>query len=85
MKPFCAGIPRELRVLFLPKGQARWNAPFTLRALEPGVRYTARYVDPITGRAEPPVAVEPDAAGNWPLAYPPVLQDWVLILQASQP
>lgn len=85
MKPFCAGIPRELRVIFLPKGQARWNAPFRLRALEPDVRYTARYVDPITGRAETPVPVVADAAGDWPLAYPPVLQDWVLVLRAEKP
>lgn len=83
IKPFCAGIPGRLRVIFLPKGQPRWATPFTLRGLESGVRYTARYVDPITGRAEPAVDVAASAAGEWPLAYPPILQDWVLIVEAK--
>ncbi len=83
MKPFCAGIPGRLRVVFLPKGQARWVQPFTMRGLEKGVRYTARYVDPITGRSEQPVAVEPDSNGEWRLTYPPILQDWVLIMEAK--
>jgi hypothetical protein len=83
MKPYCAGIPGRLRVVFLPKGQARWVQPFTMRGFEPGVRYTARYVDPITGHSEKPIPVEPDAKGEWQLTYPPVLQDWVLIMEAK--
>ncbi len=83
MKPYCAGIPGRLRVVFLPKGQARWTQPFTMRGLEKDVRYTARYVDPITGRSEQPVAVEPDNNGEWRLTYPPILQDWVLIMEAK--
>ncbi len=85
MKPFCAGIPRELRVIYLPKGQPRWAKAFKLRGLEPGVRYTAHYVDPITGTAEAPLAVVADESGEWPLAYPPILQDWVLIVRAVHP
>jgi hypothetical protein len=83
MKPYCAGIPGRLRVVFLPKGQARWVQPFTMHGLEKGVRYTARYVDPITGHSEKPVAVEPDVNGEWRLTYPPILQDWVLIMEAK--
>jgi hypothetical protein len=83
MKPFCAGVPGRLRVVFLPKGMPRWAEPFRLRALEPGVRYTATYVDPITGKTEPAQPVQPDANGDWPLPYPPILQDWVLILKAA--
>ncbi len=83
MKPYCAGIPGRLRVVFLPKGQARWVQPFTMRGLEQGVRYTARYVDPITGRSEKPIPVERDANGEWRLTYPPILQDWVLIMEAK--
>lgn len=83
MKPFCAGIPGRLRILYLPKGMPRWGAPFRLLALEAGVRYTARFVDPITGTSEAPVEVTPDAKGSWELPYPPVFQDWVLILQAT--
>jgi hypothetical protein len=41
MKPFCAGIPGQLRVCYLPKGQPRWSQPFKVRGLEPGVRYSA--------------------------------------------
>jgi hypothetical protein len=82
MKPFCAGIPGRLRVVYLPKGQPRWGQPCKMRGLEPGVRYTAHFVDPITGRIEPSVEVTSDN-GEWPLAYPPILQDWVLILEAK--
>lgn len=83
MKPFCAAIPGRVRVVFLPKGQPRWSEPVKLRGLESGVRYAARYVDPITGRAESPVDVRPNAAGEWPLPFPPILQDWVLIVEAK--
>lgn len=81
MKPFCAGIPGRLRVVYLPKGQPRWGQPFKLLGLEAGVRYSARYVDPITGRTEPTIEVT-SANGEWPLAYPPILQDWVLVVEA---
>jgi hypothetical protein len=83
MKPFCAGVPGRLRVVVLPKGMPRWAGPFKLRALEPDVLYQAHYVDPITGRAEAPVAVEPDAKGEWPMPFPPILQDWVFIVRAE--
>jgi len=83
MKPFCAGVPGGLRVVFLPKGMPRWAGPFMLRALEAGMRYTARYVDPLTGQSEPPIAVRPDSRGEWPLPVPPILQDWVLVVSAE--
>jgi hypothetical protein len=70
MKPFCAGIPGRLRVVYLPKGQPRWGQPFKVRGLETGLRYTARYIDPITGRVEPSVEVT-SVNGEWPLPYPP--------------
>lgn len=82
MKPFCAGVPGRLRVVFLPKGQPRWAEPCKLRQLEPRVHYTAHYVDPISGKVEPPLDVSPDANGDWPLPYPPILQDWVIIVRA---
>jgi len=84
MKPFCAGSPGRLRVVYLPKGMPRWAGAFRLRALEPNVRYTARFVDPITGQTEPPLTVTPDASGDWPLPYPPILQDWVLVVRATE-
>ncbi|MFA6046896.1 MAG: DUF4038 domain-containing protein [Phycisphaerales bacterium] len=82
MKPFCAGVPGKLRVVYLPKGQPGWAQPARVRALEPGVRYRARYVDPITGESEPPLDVTP-VNGEWPLPHPPILQDWVLLLEAN--
>ena len=81
MKPFCAGIPGKLRVVYLPKGQPRWTEPIRMRGLESGIRYRARYVDPLTGKAETPVEVTP-ANGEWPLPYPPILQDWVLLVES---
>jgi hypothetical protein len=83
MKPFCAGVPGRLRVIYLPKGQPPWGGQALLKELEPDVTYQAYYVDPITGKREPSVPVVAQN-GEWPLPYPPILQDWVMVVESGK-
>ena len=45
IQPYCAGIPRELRIVFMPP---MWDAPKMMQ-LEPGLSYRAFYFNPATG------------------------------------
>ena len=80
-----AGIPREIRVIYF--GQYARMMPPKILGLEPNVTYAARWFDPITGRWMPytdieSIPVEPDHDGTWVVPCPPVMQDWVLVLEA---
>jgi len=79
--PFAAGIPGQVRVLFLPSGV--WGA--TLRGIEADTRYRAYLFSPVDGSRLDLGAVEPDGEGCWKPtpARPPIFQDWVLVLEAS--
>ena len=73
--PFAAGIPGELRVIFLP---TLWNPP-QVKSLEPGP-WRGFFFDPRTGRDIPIPEVAPDASGTWQSPIPPMVADWVLVL-----
>jgi hypothetical protein len=75
--PYCAGIPGQVRVLYLPP---MW-APPVLKGIEPGASYRARYVNPSTGQEVDLGAVQPNAEGDWPCPKPPVFRDWVLVME----
>jgi hypothetical protein len=79
MQPYCAGIPRELRIVFMP---AMWDAPKMVQ-LEAGVSYRAFYFNSATGAELPAGTAVADAAGVWQPPVAPVFQDWVLVLQAE--
>jgi hypothetical protein len=77
-RPYAGGIPRELRLIYLPQTWAFGHRK--VQNLEPGIRYQASYFRPITGKEYPVGIVEPDAVGAWTIPPPPVLGDWVLAL-----
>ena len=81
--PYAAGIPGELVVLYLPKGVPPWGNSPVVRGLTSGLRYRASYVDPITGAVHPLDDVEVAAGETWQVPASPILQDWVLVLDAS--
>ena len=54
-----------------------------VRQLESQVRYRACYLDPIAGGEFPVGDVTPTAEGEWLVPDTPILQDWVLVLEAS--
>ena len=76
---YAAGIPRELRIVFVPPA---WNSP-KVKGLEAGVRYTAMFFDPASGAEHPVGEVKPDGNGDWPAPIQPTFADWVLILKKS--
>jgi hypothetical protein len=81
IQPYCAGIPRELRIVFMPP---MWDAPKMVQ-LEPGLSYRAFYFNPATGQEHPAGTAMADAAGVWQPPVAPVFQDWVLVLEPLSP
>jgi len=47
--PYAAGIPNEVRFIYIPGHIYNWSAP-VVKNLEPGVAYHAYYFDPVSGR-----------------------------------
>ena len=71
---FAAGIPGEVRFIYQPKRHIYdWKGTI-VKNLEPGVRYTAFYFDPATGRRFEQGPVEAPA-GEYKAARLPSPQD----------
>jgi hypothetical protein len=85
IESYAAGIPGKVRVLYLPVNAIKIppTKGATVSQLEPGVTYKATWVDPKTGDRTEIGAVTGDAAGEYALPTPAVLQDWVVILEAK--
>jgi len=79
MRPYAAGIPGELRVIFLPApaGGAK------VKKLEAAVQWRAFFADPASGQELAIGAVKADANGDWQMPDPPVIQDWVCVLERA--
>ncbi len=79
--PYAAGIPGVTRVVYLPRGV--WGVTFA--GIEPDARYSACLFSPADGSELALGDVIPDAQGRWriPRRGAPLLQDWVVVLDAS--
>ncbi len=77
---FAAGIPGQVRVVFLPSGV--WG--ITVKGLERDSSYHASLFSPVDGDERQIGLVEADAQGDWrcPILRAPIFQDWVLVLDA---
>jgi hypothetical protein len=80
-QPYAAGIPREVRVIFIPPS---WNPPKIAR-LEADMTYRATYFDPTTGAAHSAGSAAGDASGEWQAPIQPTFADWVLVLDRRGP
>ena len=76
-QPYAAGIPGEVRVLFIPP---MWDPP-RVKSLESGVAYRAFYFNPATGKQYEPVEVTPDPTGLWQPPITPTFADWIMVLE----
>jgi hypothetical protein len=76
-KPYAAGIPGELRIIFLP---TLWEQS-TVRSLESGVHYRAFFFDPRNGKESPIGDVEVASDGSWKAPITPTLEQWILVLE----
>jgi hypothetical protein len=80
--PYAAGIPGKLRVVYFPHFHLHPWADMRVKGLEPGVIYQARFLDPRNGQEFPTGTVQADERGEWRVAVPLTMHDWVLILEA---
>jgi len=76
---FAAGIPGEVRFIYHPRGRIYDWTGTVVKHLEPGVRYSAFYFDPATGRRFDQGIIE-TPNGDYQTKGLPSPQDWVLIL-----
>jgi hypothetical protein len=77
--PYAAGIPGELRIIYTP---ARWDLP---KVVGLGTEsYNVFLFSPLNGKRYPLGPAVPDKNGTWTPPVPPVVQDWVLVLQKPQ-
>jgi len=78
LNPYAAGIPGEVRVIYLPR--FIWDLNLLVCGIEPDVRYSASYINPSTGQEHALGNVEPDPDGSWRAPREPELRDWLLVL-----
>ena len=79
--PYAAGIPGRTRVFYLPRGV--WGVTFT--GLEADTAYRACLFNPVNAAERDLGAARGDDKGEWkiPLPRTPLLQDWVVVLDAE--
>ena len=75
--PYAAGIPGELRIVFIPVIFTRLK----IKSLEAGLSYKASFFDPRTGDEHPIGDVAGDAQGEWQAPLLPTFEQWVLVLE----
>jgi len=80
MLPYAAGIPGELRIIYIPQRIYNWTGPL-LKKLEPDVQYHVFYFNPINGDEYDLGSVSGNSKGQWQAPEVPLCQDWVLILE----
>jgi len=76
--PFAAGIPGELRLIYLLHNFARGAS---VAAIEPGVRYRAFWFDPVSGERHAIGRAQAGADGAWKVPRTPGVWDFVLVLE----
>jgi hypothetical protein len=87
---YAAGIPGEVRFIYLPRRNIyNWSGP-TVKNLEPDVDWHAYYFDPATGRQFDLGTMKAKAKAGDPVGAPvdfkrnlPSPQDWVLVLERN--
>ena len=80
---YAAGIPGRVRVIYFPKPILPWTGePAAVHGLEPGVGYKAYFFDPKSAKEYPLGHVVGVEKGDWSVPQPPLMQDWVLVLES---
>ncbi len=85
---FAAGIPGEVRIIYMPRRNIyNWSGP-AVKNLDPSVNWHAYYFDPATGRKFDQGTIKAGAKADDKTAKPigfkknvPSPQDWVLVLE----
>jgi len=80
IKPFIAGIPGEVIVVYNPHV---WPRDSLRVKIGPG-RWRAAYIDPKDGERYPLGEAVADPEGMWEAPLSPIFQDWVLVIAARK-
>jgi hypothetical protein len=81
---YAAGIPGEVRIAYIPADAVLaflFGPKPLIKELEAGIKYRGYYFDPVTGETDPVGTVEANVQGDYLLPKPPVLHDWVFVLE----
>lgn len=81
--PHAAGIPRQVRVIYLPPPSYAGGRLCAVVGLEPDVSYRASFYDPRCG-APHDLGVVRAEAGRWRPPRAPNMQDWVIVLETDE-
>lgn len=81
--PFAAGIPGEVRIIYVARPMMPWMERVFVEKLEAGAVYKAWFFDPVTGKDLPAVEATGDSEGRWEIPQPPVGQDWVVVMEGA--
>ena len=76
IQPYSAGIPGKVRMTYVP---VSWDLP-KLTHLEPGAPYRGSLFNPSTGKETSLGNVTGDAQGEWQPPVPPIVRDWLIVL-----
>jgi hypothetical protein len=82
LRGHAAGIPGVVRVFYFARPLVPWSAPVYLHALEEDVTYRAFFWDPSHGREYPAGLVR--GPEPWRVPQPPIMRDWVLVLEKDE-
>ena len=77
---FCAGIPGELRICYVPVALP-FISEFHLLGLERDRQWWASLYEPTSGRRFNRGPIEVDTEGRWRIVGSPMSQDWVVVLE----
>jgi hypothetical protein len=80
MLPYAAGIPGQVRMIYIPARVYQWQGPL-IKDLEESVTYRGFYFDPLTGEEYDLGTVTRDEGGTWQAPWVPLAQDWILVLE----
>ncbi len=79
LRPYCAGINDRLRIAYLPQFPTRYRT-ISIVALPAKTPYEATWMDPITGDRYPAGTMTSSDTGEISITNPPIMQDWVFVL-----
>lgn len=82
-QPYAAGIPGRIRRIYFPQVFVSWR-DWKVLQLEPGVQYRATFLDPFAGAVYSVGHASGDEEeGTWFIPGPPVLRDFLLLLEVK--
>jgi hypothetical protein len=82
-RPYAAGIPGEVRIFYFPEPVFPWIPPVYIKEFESDADYTGYFFNPKDGSMFPLGNISPGADGKWKLPLPPLMQDWVLLMEKT--